>query len=114
MQDWQELLDFLRKEVVTGESKRYPATLINMIKLLLTGAEIIYPMVQHLQDPENCIHKICPECGLEFTATNQWIKTCSIKCHKEYIANPQSYLYDKGTEGSTIMLMQQVEYQEKA
>lgn len=110
---WRDVLSFLQSEITSGETQGYPSSLVRLIWLLLESAKLIYSLVEHLQDPENRYHKVCLECGKEFYHTNQWVKTCTIKCHKKWLDNPHGYLSDHGNVRSTVLLMQQVEHQEK-
>lgn len=115
MHDWSELLAFLQEEIDKAETRGYPTTLRDMIKTLLFLAQACYKLVQYVQDPENRYHKICPQCGKEFSHPSRWVKTCSQKCHQKWITDPCGYLSDGGnTTGSTLLLMQQMDLPEES
>lgn len=111
--NWLDVYYFIAEEVATGESKGYPKTLIRMIGLALASVEIILPLVEYLQDPENRARKVCLNCGREFYHTNQFVKTCSVECHKKWLKDPNGYLSDKTNVRSTLHLINEVECEEK-
>lgn len=115
MQDWLQLLSFLQAEIDQAGTKGYPTTLVDMIRVLLRLARACYRLVKYLQDPTNQYHKICPQCGKEFSHPSRWVKTCTSECHEKWLTDPCGYMSDDGNmTGSTLLLMQQMDLQEES
>lgn len=116
MESWQDVLTFVQRELDEGPGRGYPATLLVLINILYKLAKECGELAQYLQDPENLIHKICAnaQCRKVFAHPNRWVKTCSIKCHNQWLKDPDGYMkVGDNNRGSTVALMQQKELEEK-